>query len=192
MKFITRVFFIAAGIMLIVAVFVPIWQIALFAPQYPDGVFMYIYSNKIGGATEGTLQNVNILNHYVGMKPIVPDSIPELKLIQPILGAFAIAAFILAYLNKKRGYLIWWIALVIVLLIGFYDFYLWEYNYGHDLDPNAPMIFEGATYQPPLLGRKEILNFEVYSLPQVGGYLLFAAVILTAIGTYLSFKSNKN
>ena len=38
---------------------------------------MYIWVNKIGGESKSTLQNINILNHYVGMKKIDPESIPE-------------------------------------------------------------------------------------------------------------------
>ena len=67
-----------AAICLLTLFLFPMWQITLLAPQYPDGVSLHIWINKIGGETPGTLQNVNILNHYVGMKYIEPESIPEL------------------------------------------------------------------------------------------------------------------
>ena len=77
--------FFASMLMLLLFAF-PIWNITLEAPQYPEGIKMYIWINKITGNDEFTLQNVNILNHYIGMKPITPESIPELTYF-PYMGA---------------------------------------------------------------------------------------------------------
>ncbi|HPK10625.1 MAG TPA: hypothetical protein PK246_09860 [Saprospiraceae bacterium] len=120
------------AVVALLAVFLwPIWQIVLYAPQYPDGVKMYIYVDKLGGDSPGTLQNVNILNHYVGMKKIEPDSIPELKLMTPILLFFVVFGLITAIFDKKWMYYVWTLLLLVTFLVGLYDFYLWEYNYGH-------------------------------------------------------------
>ncbi|GLR17604.1 hypothetical protein GCM10007940_22190 [Portibacter lacus] len=167
------------------------WKITLLAPQYPDGVQMHIYINKIGGKTPGTLQNVNILNHYIGMKKITPESIPELKYMPPIVIFYIITAFIVGIFNKKWMYWAWLISLILVLSIGLYDFYLWEYDYGHSLDPKAPMKFEGASFQPPLIGRKEIINFTAISLPHIGGYFLGLSIMLGMVATYLKSKKIK-
>jgi len=123
---------ITLAVVALLAVFLwPIWQIVLYAPQYPDGVKMYIYVDKLGGDSPGTLQNVNILNHYVGMKKIEPDSIPELKLMTPILLFFVVFGLITAIFDKKWMYYVWTLLLLVTFLVGLYDFYLWEYNYGH-------------------------------------------------------------
>ena len=79
MKQLPRIFMFIAALGLLTLFLFPMWRITLIAPQYPKGISMYIYINKIGGDTPGTLQNINILNHYVGMKYIEPDAIPELK-----------------------------------------------------------------------------------------------------------------
>ena len=164
------------------------WKITLYAPQYPDGVEMHIHINKIGGATEGTLQNINILNHYIGMKKIEPDSIPELRYMPLIVIFFVFLAIVTAFFDKKWLYWLWTISIICVLIIGLYDFYLWEYDYGHNLDPNAPMSFEGESFQPPLIGKKEIINFTAYSLPHWGGILLIISVIFGFIASYLKSK----
>lgn len=188
---IPRILMILAGLLMLALFIWPMWNITLLAPQYPDGVHMHIYINKIGGATPGTLQNINILNHYIGMKAITPESIPELKYMPPIVIFFIIAAFIVAFLDKKWMYWTWIVLLFIILCIGLYDFYLWEYNYGHNLDPKAIMKFEGESFQPPLIGRKEIINFTAISFPHIGGVFLIISVLLGMVATYIKNKKSK-
>jgi len=72
--------------------------------------------------------------------------------------------------------------------LALYDFYLWEYDYEHDLSPNAPMKFEGESFQPPLIGSKDVINFVAKSFPHIGGYLLFGSVLLGSFATYLKFN----
>jgi len=186
-----RILILLAGVLMITLFFWPMWNITLLAPQYPDGVHMHIYINKIGGATPGTLQNINILNHYIGMKTITPESIPELKYMPPIVIFFIVTAFLVAFLDKKWMYWTWISALVLILIVGLYDFYLWEYDYGHSLDPKAIMKFEGESFQPPLFGRKEIINFTAISLPHISGVFLGISVIFGMIATYLKTKTSK-
>ena len=186
-----RILMLLAGIFMMSLFIWPMWKITLLAPQYPDGVQMHIYINKIGGSTPGTLQNVNILNHYIGMKKITPESIPELKYMPPIVIFFVVFAFLVAWLDKKWLYWSWIISLIIILSIGLYDFYLWEYDYGHSLDPKAPMKFEGESFQPPLIGRKEIINFTAISMPHIAGYFLGTAALFGIAATYLKSKSSK-
>lgn len=169
----------------------PMWEIILLAPQYPDGVTMYIYINKIGGPEPGTLQNVNILNHYIGMKAINPDSIPELKYMPPIIAFMIAVGLLTALINNKFVYWAYAITFLILILVGLYDFYLWEYDYGHDLDPKAPMIFEGYSFQPPLIGTKKILNFTAISRPQVAGYLAGISLLLSFVAAYFKTKYSK-
>ena len=177
------------AVILLASLFIwPLWRITLLAPQYPDGVHMHIYIDKIGGATKGTLQNVNILNHYIGMKKITPESIPELKYMTPIVIFFMLFGLVAAFLDKKWLYWAWVILICVVLLIGIYDFYLWEYDYGHTLDPKAPMKFDGESFQPPLIGKKEIINFTAISMPHIGGYLLGAGVLFGILAAYLKKK----
>ncbi len=87
-KYSSSILFGLAGLLLLVLFIMPMWKIILLAPQYPNGVEMHIYINKIGGKDRGTLQNINILNHYIGMKKIEPDSIPELKYFPKVVLAF--------------------------------------------------------------------------------------------------------
>ncbi len=177
---------LAALALLLLFVF-PLWSITLTAPQYPHGVSMYIWINQITGDTEFTLQNINILNHYVGMKYIEPDSIPELTYFPYIVGAMTGLGLIASFARSRKVYLAWGIVLVILGGLGIYDFYLWEYDYGHNLSPTAPIKVPGMAYQPPLLGSKMLLNFKADSYPHWGG--LFLA--LSIFGSFWAFLKGK-
>jgi hypothetical protein len=125
------------------------------------------------------------------MKKIEPDSIKELKYMPYIVISFIAFALIVAYFDKAWLYYTWTILLVLILAIGLYDFYLWEYDYGHTLDPKAPMKFDDS-FQPPLIGRKEIINFTAISMPHIAGYLLGLSVMISIWAGYLKFRFNRN
>ena len=175
-----------SGIGLVISIFVPIWAIYLEAPQYPEGLGMFLHANKITGDYE----IINGLNHYIGMKTIHQEDFWEFKVLPYALGFFAVLAFLFAFLKKKWG-LYFFTALFLLFGIAFMvDFWLWEYNYGHNLNPNAPIIVPGMSYQPPLLGFKQLLNFGAYSYPDVGGWIMFAVGIISLVLSVLEFKSS--
>ena len=176
-----------SGIGLVISIFVPIWAIYLEAPQYPEGLGMFLHANKITGDYE----IINGLNHYIGMKTIHQEDFWEFKVLPYALGFFAVLAFLFAFLKKKWG-LYFFTALFLLFGIAFMvDFWLWEYDYGHNLNPNAPIIVPGMSYQPPLLGFKQQLNFGAYSYPDVGGWIMFAVGIISLVLSVLEFKSSK-
>ncbi len=176
-----------SGIGLVISIFVPIWAIYLEAPQYPEGLGMFLHANKITGDYE----IINGLNHYIGMKTIHQEDFWEFKVLPYALGFFAVLAFLFAFLKKKWG-LYFFTALFLLFGIAFMvDFWLWEYDYGHNLNPNAPIIVPGMSYQPPLLGFKQLLNFGAYSYPDVGGWIMFAVGIISLVLSVLEFKSSK-
>jgi copper chaperone NosL len=77
-------------------------------------------------------------------------------------------------------------------VVAMFDFYRWEYNYGHNLDPTAAIIVPGMAYQPPLIGFKQLLNFGAYSFPDIGGYIFIAVgLILVVIGIIEWKKAGK-
>lgn len=188
MKQLPRILMLLGALCLLALFVFPMWKIQLFAPQYPDGVTMYIWINKLGGDSPGTLQNVNILNHYIGMKYIEPDAIPELKYFQWIILGMVGLGILTAAWNKRSGFMGWLLLLGIIGALGMYDFYLWEYDYGHNLSDTAPIKIPEASFQPPLIGTKIILNFVAKSLPHTGGYFVMLGALLVAIAWWLKGK----
>lgn len=189
-KYLSRIVMGIAVLLLLSLFIFPMWRVTLFAPQYPDGVTMYIYINKIGGESPSTLQNINILNHYVGMQYIKPESIPELVYFPYIIGAMAFLGLIGIYINKRWYYLTWAILMTFLALLGLYDFYLWLVEYGTNLDPTAPIKIPGAEYQPPIFGRKDILNFIAYSYPDKGGIMAGISIALAYVAFFLKPKKD--
>jgi len=187
----SRVLMLVAAIALMLMFVFPLWKITLEAPQYPKGISMFIWLNKITGSEPSTLQNINILNHYIGMKPIEPDSIPELQFMQYFIMALSGLALLLALIKKWQINLVWLVILVGAGTLAIYDFYLWEYDYGHNLDPHAAIRIEGMAYQPPLIGKKIILNFTAISWPRLGSLFMALSMISGGFAVYKGRKEKK-
>lgn len=181
----SKLMLLMSAVSLCLVFFFPIWSIDLWAPQYPEGLGLKIWLTKI----TGDLNNINILNHYIGMQKIEPESIPELKIFVYLFGVLVGLALIVAALGK-RVLLHSFTALFMLFSLGaLYDFYLWEYKYGHELDPNAAIIMEGESYQPPLIGTKTLMNIEAASWPDVGGYGHIIALSLATVASALELRS---
>jgi copper chaperone NosL len=174
MKKITRILIVLSSLAMITAFFTPIWLIDLEAPQYPEGLGMKIWINSI----EGDLQTINGLNHYIGMKTIEPDSIKELTIMPYILGFLILTGVAVGIAGKRKLFTAWVIIFILAGIAGGVDFYMWEYDYGHNLDPTAAIIVPGMSYQPPLIGSKQLLNFVAHSYPDTGGMIIIATGIL--------------
>ncbi|MDH3222450.1 MAG: nitrous oxide reductase accessory protein NosL [Gemmatimonadota bacterium] len=182
----SRILILVASIALGLTYILPIWTISLEAPQYPEGLGMVIRLNTIEGQKKHDLSNINNLNHYIGMKRIEPESIPELRIMPVVVGMLILTGLLVAGLGRKRLLYAWTAVFLAISLVGLADFWKWEYDYGHDLDEETAIIkIPGMSYQPPLIGSREILNFTAHSWPGTGGAIAIL-VALTAVG--VSFR----
>ncbi len=174
----------------------PLWKITLEAPQYPTPLGMYIYINDFADANPHDIKNINLMNHYVGMK-YIPEAIPEFKIFPIGIIVTSLIGLAIAIWARYRWYLYWFIMMVLVSTAGLIDFYKWEYEYGHDLDPKAIMKFtnpDGSVmgFQPPFFGTKHILNFTAHSYPQLGAYCLAGGIALGLVAFLLARKAKRN
>ncbi|MBU2505368.1 MAG: hypothetical protein KJ799_01385 [Bacteroidetes bacterium] len=184
MKMKSKLYLGLALVFLLLTFAVPIWNIDLEAPQYPEGIGLRIWINQISGANENDLQNINKLNHYIGMKTIEPESIPELTIMPYIIIFFVVFGLVIIFLNKPKLIPIWLVLLTVCLIAGLYDFYIWEYDYGHNLDTKAAIKIPGMNYQPPLIGSKQLLNMKTTSLPAAGSFLIMISFV-TFLAVYI-------
>ena len=191
MKTKSKIIIIIASLILVLTFFFPLWYIDLEAPQYPEGIGLEIWINKITGQKPNDLENINGLNHYIGMKTIVPDAIPELKLIPFIIIFLIVFGLVSAFTGKRLLVYLWIVLFIALAAVGLYDFYMWEYDYGHNLNPHAAIKIPGMAYQPPLIGSKMLLNFNAISMPDISFYILVFAILLAIITLVLDRKSNK-
>ena len=191
------------GALLLLGLFwFPLWNIQLGAPQYPEPMGMDIYISGIEGEEEFDIQNIDSVNHYIGMKKIPsPEEMWEFRIFPLVIGGMAALGVLLALLGffKKisPNWFLGWLLLMGTLgILGMYDFNSWLLDYGTDLDPKAIIKLtdpEGnpLNYKPPLLGTQKILNFTAYSYPKLGAYLMFAGMFLTLIAWWVGRKADQ-
>lgn len=172
-----------AGFCIAASIYFPIWRIELDAPQYPEGLALQIFANKLAGDVDV----INGLNHYIGMKTLHSEDFWEFTYLPYILGFFVLFTFIVAYLKKRTPVLMLLIAFLVFGVLSMVDFWKWEYAYGHDLDPTAAIQIPGMAYQPPLIGFKQLLNFGAYSIPDIGGWAMILGGLIIA---FVYFKES--
>lgn len=182
-----RIAIILSSLLLLGALMFPIWKIELTAPQYPEGLSLKIWANKL----TGNIETVNGLNHYIGMKSLHAEEFVEFKVLPGILIFFSLFGMAVGIINNRKFLYVWMIMFMIFSAISMADFYYWEYNYGHNLDPTAPIQVPGMAYQPPLIGYKQMLNFGAFSIPDIGGWFFIGSGFLMFILTFLQWKKNK-
>lgn len=180
----------------------PLWNIMLGAPQYPDPMGMNIHITGIEGVHEFDIQNIDGLNHYIGMKKIPkPEEMWEFEVFPIVISGMAALGVIIGILGffgkiTYHWFLGWLILMTVLGILGMYDFNQWLIEYGTDLDPKAIMKMthpDGTpmTYKPPLLGHQKMLNFDVDSWPHTGAYLMFAGMALTLGAFFVGKKETR-
>ena len=169
-----RLLFFLSGISLLIILSFPMWQIQLSAPQYPEGLVLLIYPNRLGG----NVDIINGLNHYIGMKPLHASDFIEFTLLPYLIIFYSVLFIITGLIGKRKLMNISFILFVCFGIIAMVDFWKWEYNYGHNLNPDAAIVVPGMSYQPPLIGFKQLLNFGAYSIPDTGGWIFVAVGIV--------------
>jgi copper chaperone NosL len=187
LKPISRVLVALAALLMISAYFVPLWQILMWAPQYPEGLEMDIWINNI----TGDVKIISALNHYIGMKHIEVEMFPEFTYMVYIVGFLIGFGLLTAFINRR--FMLWSFIGLLVLtgVAALVDFWLWGYDYGHNLDPTAAIVVPGMSYQPPLIGTKQLLNFTAFSGPDLGGWIFVASALITMAALVVEIKSNK-
>ena len=180
----------------------PLWNIMLGAPQYPEPLGMNIHIDGIRDMNEFDLQNIDGLNHYIGMRTLPKaeemwefSTFPIVISVMVVLG---VLIGLLGYFRKvnHNWFLSWFILMSILGVLGMYDFNAWMVDYGTNLDPNAIMKLSNPdgtpmSYSPPLFGKADMLNFQVTSLPSTGAWLMFTGMMLTIAAFLLGWKNSK-
>jgi hypothetical protein len=176
-----RFMLLAAAVLLAATYVFPLWNLTMFAPQYPDGLRLDIYAYSLQGGNNGQdIKEINVLNHYIGMQDLVNESFTEFKWMPFVIGGLALLALRAAVHGTTAALLD-----VTMLFLYFGAFSLWSfgyklYRYGHDLDPAAAV--QVPPFMPPMFGYQKIANFEVYSYPRAASYAMGAAVVLLVAG----------
>jgi len=181
---------VLAALFLVPVYLMPLWKLTMFAPQYPDGLRLSIYSYKLVGGNAGQdVKEINVLNHYIGMRDLAAADFTEFKWIPFVVGALGLLFLRCAVLGNLST-----VVDLLVLYLYFGLFSLWSfgyklYRYGHDLAPTAAV--KVPPFMPPLFGHKKLANFEVYSYPGIASYALAAAVLVIAGAAFLAWRESR-
>ncbi|MCZ2146829.1 MAG: hypothetical protein LC126_03530 [Bryobacterales bacterium] len=180
----SRILIIAGVVLLLPVYLAPMYSMTLISNQFPDGLELHIYASRLeGGKTPARddLREINTLNHYIGMRPLLESDFSEFKWLPLAIGAFAVLALRAVVIGKMSK-----LVDVVVLFVYFGLFSLWSfydrlYQYGHNLDPTAPVKVQPFT--PPLFGTQQIANFTVTTVPEIGSYLMvaFSMLLIAAV-----------
>jgi len=185
-----RLLLTLAAALLVVTYFLPLWNLTMFAPQYPNGLRRDIYSDKLEAGHDGEdLQEINLLNHYIGMRDLATEDFTEFKWIPFVLGGLSLLFL--------RGIVLGTVKELLdgtVVFLYFGAFSLWTfgyklYRYGHDLAPTAAVRVK--PFMPPIFGHQKIANFDVYSYPKVGTYVMAVAGLALISALWLAWRGRR-
>ncbi|HZH40938.1 MAG TPA: hypothetical protein VFD85_07995 [Gemmatimonadales bacterium] len=184
-----RLLVLGAGALLVIACAFPLWRITMFANQFPEGLRLSIYSYKlVGGAGGADLEGINILNHYIGMRDIAAADFVEMRFIPFALGGFFLLALRTGVFARIRDLVDLTVLLLYFSVFSFGVFWYRMYSYGHQLNPEAPI--KVAPFTPPLFGHQHLANFEIYSYPGLGTFLLLGAgLTLLALAGWSAWRA---
>lgn len=168
----------------------PLWRIFLRAPQYPNGLRLDIYSYMIVGGNGGQdINEINELNHYIGMRKLNRSQFADLDWIPFAWGILGLLTLRQAVLGNVRGMIDLVVLTIYVSLFAFARYVYRLYIFGHDLDPHAPVRIQ--PFMPVIIGRKQLANFTTYGIPMWGsGFLavFVAGVIAVTVWQFLSAR----
>lgn len=178
----SRLLLVIASILMAVSMFVPWWGLRFWAPQYPEGLDIIVYPTRL----VGDLDIINSLNHYIGMAEFSQETFPEFVIFPYVIIIAVILILLAAFFNRRTFN---WILAALALIAsaaGLYRMYYWLSEFGTNLDPTAPITVD--PFVPPIIGPNTIANFETMSSFRIGGWLIFAVVVLIVISAFLTKK----
>jgi len=165
--------------LLLISIFLPYWQMTLHAPQYPGGLHVQLYVNKMGG----DVQEIDGLNHYIGMPKLEEAGKLERSFSLLAVGALALLLMAAVFIHNQ-----WAAVLTLPALlypIGFLvDLFYWLYSFGHNLDPTAPLSSSIKPFTPTILGEGTVGQFKTTAMVDTGFYLAILASLIILVGLY--------
>ncbi len=184
----SRLCLLAAAITVVISVLFPLWKLHLVAPQYSNGLVMQIYAYKIhgGGLNGNDINEINNLNHYIGMKKIDQADFTEMQIMPFMFGVFILLALRGIVMGEMKNVVDLFVLAAYFGAFSIGAFYYRLYWYGHNLDPHAPVHIQPFT--PLIFGTQKIANFTQSSYPELGTYLLWVFMALLILAIWFSRK----
>ncbi len=170
---------VIAGALLVISFWLPYWRMRLYAPQYPKGLRVVAYLNRL----EGDVREIDGLNHYIGMRPLNDAAQLERKTSAILVGVLACLLCAAIFIHSP------WAALAaapaLLWPVGFLlDLYLWMAHFGTNLDPGAALSSSIKPFVPPVLGEGLIGQFRTVARASDGWWLSLVAAGLVLVALW--------
>ncbi len=174
----------AAAVLLLASIFLPYWQMTLKAPQYPGGLSVEVFINRM----TGDVSEIDGLNHYIGMRPLGEAAQLERAVSMVAIGALVLLVLAAIFVHSPGALLL---ALPAILwpFVFLGDMYYWMRHFGLNLDPTAPLSSSIDPFVPPILGTGKVGQFETVATFEIGLWLAFLAVALILFGLFYQRKA---
>lgn len=180
------ILFTGAAFLLMVSLLLPYWILNLKAPQFPDGLQVRAYVNRL----EGDVGELEGLNHYVGLRPFEDGAVLE-RAVAVISVIVLVCLLVAALLIHTRWVLVLVFPGLVFPFVFIADLQYWLWSYGNNLDSRAPFADAVGEFTPPVFGPAEIAQFDTLALPGLGLVLAFVASGLIAAGLHFHRKVYK-
>jgi copper chaperone NosL len=187
----SRLALFLAALVLLPVYFFPLWNMTFRSNQYIDGLVLHIYAFELqGGKTPNRddLREINSLNHYIGMRPLLESDFSEFTWLPFAVGALMLLTLRAMVIGKMANVIDVFVLFAYFGLFSLWSFYHRLYTYGHNLDPTAAIKVQPFT--PPLFGTKQIANFSVASYPDIAAFSLAAFSVMLAVAILLSARQS--
>lgn len=187
-----RLTVLLAAVLLLPTFFFPLWNMTLFSNQFPDGLDLHIYSYKLEGGQSpmrDDLREINTLNHYIGMRPLLESDFSEFTWLPLMIGIFFILSLRAIVIGKVAGLVDTTVLFMYSSLFSLWSFYHRMYQYGHQLDPAAPV--KVPPFMPPMFGSQQLANFQVQCYPGPASYFLVGFFVLMTVAIVMAWIRSK-
>jgi hypothetical protein len=170
----------------VVSIFLPYWQLVLHAPQYPKGLTVQLYVNRLAG----DVKEIDGLNHYIGMRPLGEGGELERSVAVIAIVTLALLLFAAVFIHNRSAALLA-LPAVAYPLIFLADLFFWLYRFGHELDPKAALSSSIKPFTPTILGQGVVGQFSTVASVQEGFYLAALGSLVVLMGLYLHRRAYK-
>ncbi len=178
--------FVSAALALVVSLLLPYWVLRMQAPQFPEGLSIKAYVNRLAG----DVVELEGLNHYVGLDSFDNGAVFERSV--AIFAVIVLAGLLVAALLIHSRWVVVFVFPALVFPIVFLaDLQYWLWRYGHTLDTTAPLANAVGEFTPPIFGTAEIAQFDTLALPGFGLILALVASVLAGVGLYYHRRAYK-
>ncbi len=165
---------IVGAVLITIGGFLPLWGTRLLAPQYPKGLALWFFGDRV----EGPVGEVNGLNHYIGMQPIDLTKVPEMAL-WPLAIVGSVLLLVVAVLWRgwisRLALLTLWLVPVVVIV----DIQRWLITFGTELDSSAALRLE--PFVPNAIGQSGVWNFTILTYPGPALVIIWVVALLATL-----------